>query len=148
MTLYFDPFRELDQLTQQIISGGRSPRSCPMDAYRRGDTVFVHFDVPGVEPSSIDIGVEQNALTSFRSRTTLVPAFANTIGPALFLAAERIIGGADGAFNRGMQWQGLSLRMTLRHEPTPWIPSTYMPTLAGRLFYLQELAEPLVAECN
>jgi glucosamine-6-phosphate deaminase len=92
--------------------------------------------------------IEQNALTSFRSRTTLVPAFANTIGPALFLTAERIIGGADGAFNRGMQWQGLSLRMTLHHEPTPWIPSSFMPTLAGRLFYLQELAGPLVAECH
>jgi glucosamine-6-phosphate deaminase len=92
--------------------------------------------------------IEQNALTSFRSRTTLVPACANTIGPALFLAADRIIGGADGTFSRGMQWQGLSLRMTLQHEPTPWIPSTYMPTLAGRLFYMKELAEPLVAECH
>jgi glucosamine-6-phosphate deaminase len=92
--------------------------------------------------------IEQNALTSFKSRTTLVPAFANTIGPGLFLAADRIIGGADGAFNRGMQWQGLSLRMTLHHEPTPWIPSTYMPTLAGRLFYLNELAQPLAAECH
>jgi glucosamine-6-phosphate deaminase len=92
--------------------------------------------------------IEQNALTSFKSRTTAVPAFANTIGPALFLAADRIIGGADGTFGRSMQWQGLSLRMTLGHEPTPWIPSTYMPTLAGRLFYLEELAEPLVAECN
>jgi glucosamine-6-phosphate deaminase len=92
--------------------------------------------------------VEQNALTSFKSRTTLVPAWANTIGPGLFLSADRIIGGADGTFNRGMQWQGLSLRMTLHHEPTPWIPSTYMPTLAGRLFYLSELRGPLVAECN
>jgi glucosamine-6-phosphate deaminase len=92
--------------------------------------------------------IEQNALTSFRSRTTLVPAFANTIGPALFLAAERIIGGADGAFNRGMQWQGLSLRMTLHHEPTPWIPSSFMPTLPGRLFFLRELAGPLEAECH
>src|SRR5262249_55443796 len=53
--------------------------------------------------------VEQNALTSFKSRTTRVPAFANTIGPALFLGADRILGGADGAFGRGMQWQGLSL---------------------------------------
>ncbi len=92
--------------------------------------------------------VEQNALTSFRSRTTLVPAYANTIGPALFLAADRIIGGADGIFGRGMQWQGMSLRMTLQHEPTPWIPSTFMPTLAGRLFYLKELAEPLAADCH
>jgi glucosamine-6-phosphate deaminase len=92
--------------------------------------------------------IEQNAITSFRSRTTLVPAWANTIGPALFLAADRIIGGADGILGRGMQWQGLSLRMTLQHQPTPWIPSSFMPTLAGRLFYLQELAEPLLADCH
>lgn len=92
--------------------------------------------------------IEQNAITSFRSRTTLVPCYANTIGPALFLAADRIIGGADGALGRGMQWQGLSLRMTLLHEPTPWIPSSYMPTLAGRLFYVRELAGPLDADCH
>jgi glucosamine-6-phosphate deaminase len=92
--------------------------------------------------------IEQNAVTSFRSRTTLVPAFANTIGPGLFLAADRIIGGADGVLGRGMQWQGLSLRMTLLHEPTPWIPSSFMPTLPGRLFYLRELGEPLLAECH
>jgi glucosamine-6-phosphate deaminase len=92
--------------------------------------------------------VEQNAITSFRSRTTLVPAFANTIGPALFLGADRIIGGADGTLARGMQWQGLSLRMTLLHEPTPWIPSSFMPTLPGRLFYLRELAGPLEADCH
>jgi glucosamine-6-phosphate deaminase len=38
--------------------------------------------------------------------------------------------------------------MTLHHEPTPWIPSTYMPTLQGRLFYLSDLAGPLVADCH
>jgi glucosamine-6-phosphate deaminase len=92
--------------------------------------------------------VEQNAITSFRSRTTLVPGFANTIGPGLFLAADRIIGGADGALGRGMQWQGLSLRMTLLHEPSTWIPSSHMPTLPGRLFYLRELAGPLEADCH
>lgn len=92
--------------------------------------------------------IEQNALTSFKSRTTLVPAFANTIGPGIFLSANSIIGGADGTFGRGMQWQGLSLWMTFRHQPTPWIPSTFMPTQPGRLFFLKELAGPLVAECN
>lgn len=92
--------------------------------------------------------IEQNAITSFKSRTTLVPAFANTIGPGLFLQADWIIGGADGALSRGMMWQGLSLWMTLRHGPDTWIPSTYMPTQAGRLFFLQELAGPLEAECN
>lgn len=92
--------------------------------------------------------VEQNALTSFRSRTTLVPAFANTIGPGLFLDADRMIGGADGVFGRGMQWQGASLRMTLRYGPDPWVPSSFVPTRPGRLFYLDELAGPLVPDLN
>ena len=92
--------------------------------------------------------VEQNALTSFKSRTTLVPCRANTIGPGLFLRADYAIGGADGTLGRGMQWQGLSLWMTLRHSKTPWITSTYIPTLPGKLFFLSELAGPLVAECN
>ncbi len=92
--------------------------------------------------------IEQNAITSFKSRTTQVPAYANTIGPGLFLSSDRVIGGADGTLGRGMQWQGLSLRMTLQHSPTPWIPSSYMPTLPGRLFFLKELSEPLIAECN
>ena len=92
--------------------------------------------------------IEQNALTSFKSRTTLVPAFANTIGPGLFLQADRIIGGADGTFGRGMQWQGTSLWMTLRYGPDPWVPSSFMPTLAGRLFFLRELAGPLEPEMN
>ena len=92
--------------------------------------------------------IEQNAITSFKSRTTLVPAYANTIGPGLFLGADKIIGGADGTLSRGMMWQGLSMWMTLHHEPTSWIPSTFMPEQPGRLFYLSELAGPLQAECN
>ena len=92
--------------------------------------------------------VEQNALTSFKSRTTLVPCRANTIGPGLFLQADYAIGGADGTLGRGMQWQGMSLWMTLRYGKTPWITSTYIPTLKGKLFFLSELAGPLVAECN
>jgi len=92
--------------------------------------------------------IEQNAITSFKSRTTLVPTTANTIGPGLFLKSDKIIGGADGALGRGMMWQGMSLWATLHHEPTPWIPSTFMPTLAGKLFFLKELAGPLEAECN
>ena len=47
--------------------------------------------------------VEQNALTSFKSRTTLVPCRANTIGPGIFLQADYAIGGADGVLGRGMQ---------------------------------------------
>ncbi len=92
--------------------------------------------------------IEQNAITSFKSRTTLVPCRANTIGPGLFLQADYAIGGCDGAFNRGMQWQGMSFWMTLRHGPDKWITSSFIPTLPGKLFYLKDLEGPLVAECN
>ncbi len=92
--------------------------------------------------------VEQNAITSFKSRTTLVPAFANTIGPGLFLKADYAIGGADGVLGRGMQWQGFSLWSALHYGPDPWVPASYVPTLPGRLFFVRDLAGPLVPECN
>ena len=92
--------------------------------------------------------IEQNAITSFKSRTTLVPCRANTIGPGLFLQADYAIGGADGALSRGMGWQGMSFLTTLHHGPDMHITSTYIPTLPGKLFYLKELAGPLIAECN
>ena len=92
--------------------------------------------------------IEQNAITSFKSRTTLVPCRANTIGPGLFLQADYAIGGCDGAFNRGMGWQGMSFLTTLHYGPCRHITSTYIPTLPGKLFYLKELAGPLTAECN
>lgn len=92
--------------------------------------------------------IEQNALTSFRSRTDLVPCRANTVGPALLFQADYAIGGADGAFSRGMQWQGMSFCMTLRYRPTRFVTSSYIPTIPGKLFFLNELAGPLCPDVN
>ena len=92
--------------------------------------------------------IEQNAITSFKSRTTLVPCRANTVGPGLFLQADYAIGGCDGSLGRGMGWQGMSFLTTLHYGPDTSITSSYIPTLPGKLFYLKELAGPLVAECN
>ena len=92
--------------------------------------------------------IEQNAITSFKSRTTLVPCRANTIGPGLMFQADYAIGGADGALSRGMQWQGMSLWMTLRYKPTRFITSSFIPTIPGKLFFLSELAGPLVPDMN
>ncbi len=92
--------------------------------------------------------IEQNALTSFRSRTSLVPCRANTVGPGLMFQADYAIGGADGTFSRGMQWQGMSFWMTLRYTPTRYITSSYIPTIPGKLFFLKDLAGPLVPDVN
>ena len=92
--------------------------------------------------------IEQNAITSFKSRSTLVPCTANTVGPGLLFQADYIIGGADGALGRGMGWQGMSFLTTLHYGPSTWITSSYIPTMPGKLFYLKELAGPLVPDVN
>jgi glucosamine-6-phosphate deaminase len=92
--------------------------------------------------------IEQNALHSFKSRTTLVPCFANSIGPGLFLNSDKIIGGCDGTYTRGFMWQGMSLWVALRYGPDMWVPASFMPTLPGKLFFIKELAGPLNADIN
>ena len=61
----FDPLRDFDRLAEHLAGAQRAaaPRSFPMDAYRRGDRFFVHLDLPGVDPDSIDLTTEQNVLT-------------------------------------------------------------------------------------
>lgn len=69
-----------------------------------------------------------------------MPCRANTIGPALFLQSDYIIGGCDGSFERASQWQGMSLAVTLKYGPDMWLPSTFKPTLPGKLFFHRDLA--------
>ena len=61
MLMRFDPFRELDRLSQ--APWGNSRPVMPMDAYRRNGDFVVHFDLPGIDPGTIDLTVEKNVLT-------------------------------------------------------------------------------------
>lgn len=61
MLMRFDPFRELDRLTQ--TTWGQNRPSMAMDAYRRNGDFVVNFDLPGVDPATIDLTVEKNVLT-------------------------------------------------------------------------------------
>ena len=72
MLMRTDPFRELDRLTQQLFGANGTttrPAVMPMDAYRAGEQFVVHFDLPGVDPASIDLDVEHNVLTVKAERT-------------------------------------------------------------------------------
>ena len=61
-------FRALDQLTGR--TGTARPLSgMPMDAYRVGDKFVAHFDLPGVDPGSIDLSVEGTTLTVTAERS-------------------------------------------------------------------------------
>ena len=64
-----------------------------MDAYRRGDSFFVHLDLPGVDADSVDITVENQVLTVTAERR-----FAQQEGDE-FVVAER----PEGRFSRQLR---------------------------------------------
>ena len=72
MLMRTDPFRDLDRLTQQVFGTVSRPTAMPIDAYRKGNEFFVHFDLPGINPDSIDLTVEQSVLTVRAERASAV----------------------------------------------------------------------------
>lgn len=85
MLMRTDPFRELDRLSQQVFGTPGTlarPSAMPMDAWREGHEFIVEFDLPGVDPDSIDLDVERNVLTVKAERKPLQ-------GNRELLAAER-----------------------------------------------------------
>lgn len=84
-----DPFGDLDLL----FRGGRpasGPNSMAMDAYQRGEDVWVHIDLPGVTADSIDIDVERSVLTISAERN-----WQREEGDQLYLSERR-----SGTFRR------------------------------------------------
>jgi HSP20 family protein len=63
MLVRTDPFRELDRVASQVFGTTARPAVMPMDAWRDGDTFVVEFDLPAVNPDSVDLDVERNVLT-------------------------------------------------------------------------------------
>jgi len=58
-----DPFRQMDRLTSQLLSGTRTPMGMPMDVWQTDEGFHVCLDLPGVDPDSVDITTERNTLT-------------------------------------------------------------------------------------
>ena len=73
MLMRTDPFRDLDRMAQLALGTAGTlarPSAMPMDAWRDGDTFRVELDLPGVDPSSIDLDVERNVVTVKAERPT------------------------------------------------------------------------------
>jgi HSP20 family protein len=102
MLMRTDPFREFDRLAQQLLGGLSRPTAMPMpmpmpmpmDAYRKDDTFLVQFDLPGVDPSTIDLTVEKNVLTVSAERRT--PEVDQKVNGVQSLITER----PQGKFSR------------------------------------------------
>ena len=88
-----DPFRQMDRLTNQLLSGTRTPMGMPMDVWQTDDGFHVCLDLPGVDPDSVDITTERNVLTITAERRAEYQPGQNV------LIAER----PQGTFTRQLQ---------------------------------------------
>lgn len=88
--LRFDPFSDLDALTRGLLTSqtgsSRSPRFMPMDLCKIDDHYVLTADLPGVDPGSVDVNVDNGTLTISAHRT------ARSEESAQWLANERFFG--------------------------------------------------------
>ena len=89
MLMRFEPFSEFNRMAEEMRNQ-RPVRQIPVDAYRRGDEFKIHLDLPGVDPDSIELTVENDVLTVQASRSWL-PAEGDQV---------QITERAQGAFGR------------------------------------------------
>ncbi|MCG5431075.1 Hsp20/alpha crystallin family protein [Mycobacterium sp. MYCO198283] len=64
--LRFDPFTDFDALARTLAGqtgSNRSPRFMPMDLYKVDDHYVLTADLPGVDPGSVDVNVDNGTLT-------------------------------------------------------------------------------------
>ncbi|MBI5735808.1 MAG: Hsp20/alpha crystallin family protein [Mycolicibacterium neoaurum] len=71
--LRFDPFSDLDSITRNLLTGqtgsARAPRFMPMDLCKIDDHYVLTADLPGIDPGSVDIDVDNGTLTISAHRT-------------------------------------------------------------------------------
>jgi len=69
MLTRFDPISDFDRFSSELFGAlSRRVASMPIDAYRHQDQWFVNVDLPGVDPSTIDLTVDRNVLRIEASR--------------------------------------------------------------------------------
>jgi HSP20 family protein len=83
MLVRTEPLRDFDRLAQQMLGTTARPATMPMDAWRDGEQIVVQFDLPGVDPDSVEVDIERNVLTARAERRQ--PTGDNTE----MIAAER-----------------------------------------------------------
>lgn len=66
----FDPFTDLDRLATRTFGPASLSRPVMrMDGIRRDDGIELRYDLPGVDPDSIDVTVDQGVLTVSAQRS-------------------------------------------------------------------------------
>ncbi|MEU6590184.1 Hsp20/alpha crystallin family protein [Streptomyces sp. NPDC046881] len=124
MLMRTDPFRDFDRLAQQMLGANARPSAMPMDAYRSGDDFLVHFDLPGIDPETIELDVERNVLNIRAERRNPAPEDAEllvaerptgTFTRQLFLGETLDTERIDASYDAGV----LTLRIPVAEQAKP-----------------------------
>jgi HSP20 family protein len=125
MLMRSDPFRDWDRLAGRMFGQDNGAGAwAPLDAYRNGDVITVEFDLPGVDPASIDIQVERGELRLQAERRSPQPEgaqslvqerFAGTITRRLMLGDQLDTEHVDAQYTAGV----LTLRIPLSEAAKP-----------------------------
>ncbi|UNK45208.1 Hsp20/alpha crystallin family protein [Arthrobacter sulfonylureivorans] len=123
MLMRTDPFRDLDRLTQQVFGNQARPVAMPMDAWREGDQFVVELDLPGVDPSTIDLDVERNVLTIAAERKSKIEDkdVVAAERPTGTFSRQLILGDTLDTENVSANYEAgvLALRIPIREQAKP-----------------------------
>ena len=59
----WDPLRDMERVIGSLASNALNSAAVPLDLFKSGDHYVVTMDLPGVDPNSIDVSVEDRTLT-------------------------------------------------------------------------------------
>ncbi len=71
MATRYDPFQDMDRLVGEMFGSARAAATMSMDFFRSGDHYVLHVDLPGVDPGTIDVNVEDRTLTLRAERSAV-----------------------------------------------------------------------------
>jgi HSP20 family protein len=116
MLVRTDPFRQFDRLAEQVFGTAARPAAMPMDAWRSGHEFIVEFDLPGIDPHSIDLDVERNVLTVRAERKPSTGAEVELVAaerPRGVFSRQVILGETLDADQITASYDGGVLRLTI-----------------------------------
>ncbi|HCT13218.1 Hsp20/alpha crystallin family protein [Corynebacterium nuruki] len=95
-TFRFDPFSQLDHVARELFAdtpaNSRTPRFMPMDLVKKGESYELTTDLPGVDPKSIDVDIDNGVLTISAERTTTPEHTEGETDGVKWIANERFTG--------------------------------------------------------
>jgi HSP20 family protein len=124
-----DPFvqefeRQFDRLSQRAFGQGGGAAVMPMDGLRRADEVVLRFDLPGIDPESIQLTVDRGVLSVSASRDEkygddeqpfIRERAMGSFTRRVYLSDHLDTGGIEAAYNNGV----LAVRIPVVEKAKP-----------------------------